>query len=75
MMSSILATIPDTAEKERFVTDAHHIEDFASAYEPEGRGLLLFSDRTRWIFLPDPKCMMLFRDAKDSLTKLLAVLK
>ena len=32
MISSIRATIHDAAEMERFVTAAHHIEDFVSAY-------------------------------------------
>jgi peptide chain release factor subunit 1 len=44
MISSIRATIHDTAEIERFVTAAHHIEDFVSAYEPSTRGLVMFFD-------------------------------
>ena len=44
MILSIRATIHDTAEMERFVTAAHHFEDFVSAYEPNARGLLMFFD-------------------------------
>ena len=44
MTSSIRTTIHDAAEMERLATAAHHIEDFASAYEPGTRGLLMFFD-------------------------------
>ena len=44
MISSIRVTIHDTAEMERFVIAAHHIEDFVTAYEPKARGLLMFFD-------------------------------
>jgi peptide chain release factor subunit 1 len=44
MLLSIRATIHDAAEMERFVTAAHHIEDFVSAYEPSTRGLVMFFD-------------------------------
>jgi peptide chain release factor subunit 1 len=44
MLSSIRATIYDAAELERFVTAAHHIEDFVSAYDPRTRGLVMFFD-------------------------------
>jgi peptide chain release factor subunit 1 len=44
MLSSIRSTIHDAAEMERFVSAAHHIEDFVSAYEPRARGLVMFFD-------------------------------
>jgi peptide chain release factor subunit 1 len=44
MISSIRTTIHDAVEMERFITAAHHIEDFVSAYEPSTRGLLMFFD-------------------------------
>lgn len=44
MTSSIRTTIHEIAEVERFVTAAHHIGDFVSAYEPGARGLVMFFD-------------------------------
>lgn len=44
MTSSIRKTVRDAAEMERFLTSAHHIHDFVSAYEPNVRGLVLFYD-------------------------------
>lgn len=44
LTSSIRTTIHDMAEMERFVTAAHHIQDFASACEPGARGLVMFYD-------------------------------
>ena len=44
MISSIRTTIHDAAEMERFVTAAHHIEDFISAHDPTERGFVMFFD-------------------------------
>jgi peptide chain release factor subunit 1 len=44
MTSPIHSAIDDAAEMERFAAAVHHIEDFAAAYEPRSRGLVMFFD-------------------------------
>jgi hypothetical protein len=50
LTAAIRTTIHDVAEEERFVSAAHHIQDFVLAYQPRTRGLAIFFDAVDGFF-------------------------